>query len=115
VNEATGLTAVTETVLLAVELPALLLAVKVAVSVPALVNLCVTLLPEAVPPSPKLQVNVLGELVLVLLNVQVVDVDIPDVGDIVNEATGFATALPTTTDFVAVEFPAVFPAVSVTL
>jgi hypothetical protein len=115
VKEATGLTAATETVLLAIELPALLLAVKVALNVPALVNLCVTLLPEAVTPSPKLQLNVLGELVLVLVNVQVVDVDIPDAGDIVNEATGFTTAVPTTTDFVALEFPAVFPAVSVTL
>ena len=114
-KEAAGFTAATETVLLAVELPALLLTVKVAVIVPALVNLCVTLLPEAVPPSPNFQVNVLGELVLVLVNVQVVDVDIPDVGDIVNKATGFAAAVPTTTDFVAVELPAVFPAVSVTV
>ena len=93
------MTAATETVLLAVVLPALLLAVKVTVSVPALTNLCVTLAPEAVVPSPNFHVKVFA-LALVLLNVQVVDVEIPDVGDIVNEAVGFtdAVVVPTTTD-----------------
>jgi hypothetical protein len=74
------------------------------------------LAPEAVVPSPKFQVMVFA-LALVLLNVQVVDVEIPDVGDIVNEAVGFTdvVVVPTTTDLLAVEFPAVFFTVNVTL
>ena len=49
-----------------------------------------TVLPEAVPPSPNTQADVVGLLVLVSVNVQVVDVVMPDDGDTVNAGTGFA-------------------------
>src|SRR5674536_356625 len=73
VKEATGdfvgLLALTVTDFVAVALPAVFPAVNVTVYVFAVVYLCVTLLPEPVPPSPKFQVHIVGVLVLVSVNV----------------------------------------------
>jgi hypothetical protein len=115
VKEATGLrSADTKTDFVAVELPAAFPAANVTVYVPAVANLCVALLPDAELLSPKFHDQDAGELVLASVKVKVVAV-VPDVGDTVNEATGFTAAVLTTTDFMAVELPAPFVAVNVTL
>jgi hypothetical protein len=74
------LTAPTVIVLVTVALPPALVVVNLALIDPALVNLCVTVLPVADPPSPNNQADVVGLLVLVSVNDTVVDVVIPDVG-----------------------------------
>jgi len=92
-------------------------AVNVTVSFPVLVNLCVTVLPEPVPPSPNFQFLVVGVFVLVSANVNVVAVVPPDAGDAVKEATGNFVDVPalTITDFVLVALPAPLVAVNLTV
>ena len=89
-------------------------AIRVTLKDPALLNACVAVGVDAiVPSSENIHLNMVGEFVLVLVNVTVSPCFI-DVGEYVKEATGLAGA-DTVIDFVAVEFPAVFSAVNVTL
>jgi hypothetical protein len=121
VKEATGnfvdVPALTITDFVLVALPAPLVAVNLTVYVPAVANLCVTLLvaPRGVVLSPKSQDHEVGVFVLVSANVNVVAVVPPDAGDTVKEATGSTGCGFTVTVPVFVLAPFRFVAVKVTV
>src|SRR5665647_1030314 len=93
--------------------PTAFFAVRVTVFVPAEVYLCVTVLPEADPPSPNCQDHPVGEFVAEPVNVKVVAV-VPVLGDIAMVGTGTGTFV-TVTVFETFPDPTAFFAVRVTV